>query len=92
MIEVKEVLRRWEAGQSLRRIAKETGLDRKTVRRYVAALKEADGEDSARVQQMVQAVQVRPPRQASRGRSSPRTVSRSKLGSFRRSRACGPYG
>lgn len=37
MIEIKEVLRRWSAEQSLHRIARETGLDRKTVRRYVQA-------------------------------------------------------
>lgn len=61
MIEVKEVLRRHEAGHSLRRIARETGLDRKTVRRYVAALKEAEGSDEARVQTMVQEVQGRAP-------------------------------
>jgi transposase len=61
MIEVKEVLRRHEAGQSLRRIARETGLDRKTVRRYVSALRRATGSDEERVQQMVQAVQVRAP-------------------------------
>lgn len=61
MIEVKEVLRRHEAGQSLRRIARETGLDRKTVRRYVEALKQATGSEEERVQTMVQAVQVRAP-------------------------------
>ena len=44
MIEVKEVLRRREAGQALREIARETGLDRKTVRRYVEAAGETDGE------------------------------------------------
>jgi predicted transcriptional regulator len=44
MIEVKEVLRRREAGQALREIARETGLDRKTVRRYVDAAGETDGE------------------------------------------------
>ena len=33
MIEVKEVLRRREAGQAWRETARETGLDRKTVRR-----------------------------------------------------------
>jgi transposase len=38
MQDVREVLRRAQAGQSTRKIAKETGLDRKTVRRY---LKEA---------------------------------------------------
>lgn len=37
MIEIKEVLRRWSAEQSLHQIARETGLDRKTVRRYVQA-------------------------------------------------------
>jgi transposase len=33
--EIKEVLRRWQAYQGLRPIARATGLDRKTVRRYV---------------------------------------------------------
>ena len=37
MIDIKEVLRRWSARQSLHRIARETGVDRKTVRRYVHA-------------------------------------------------------
>src|SRR5687767_15814529 len=37
MIEIKEVLRRWAAEQSLHQIARETSLDRKTVRRYVQA-------------------------------------------------------
>jgi transposase len=40
MIEVREVIRRWQASQSMREIARETGLDRKTVRRYVDALTE----------------------------------------------------
>ena len=37
MIEVRETLRRWSAGQALRAIARETGVDRKTVGRYAAA-------------------------------------------------------
>ena len=37
MIEIREVLRRWQAGQSLHKITRETALDRKTVRRYVGA-------------------------------------------------------
>jgi len=37
MIDVKEVLRRWSAGQGDRRIARETGTDRKTVARYTGA-------------------------------------------------------
>lgn len=37
MIDVKELLRRWAAGQSIRRITRETGADRKTVRRYAEA-------------------------------------------------------
>ena len=36
MIDVKELLRRWSAGQSNRQIARETGADRDTVARYVA--------------------------------------------------------
>ncbi|HTZ87855.1 MAG TPA: IS21 family transposase [Solirubrobacteraceae bacterium] len=37
MIDIKEVLRRWSARQSLHQIARETGVDRKTARRYVRA-------------------------------------------------------
>jgi transposase len=37
MIEVKEVLRLWKSGFGLRAIARRTGVDRKTVRRYVDA-------------------------------------------------------
>ena len=59
MIEVKEVLRRIEAGHGPRQLARETGLDRKTVRRYVDASTRAEGTDEERVQQMVQEVQVR---------------------------------
>ena len=40
MQDVSEVLRRWQAGQSARRIARETGLDRKTVARYVKEAQE----------------------------------------------------
>ena len=36
MIDVKEFLRRWAAGQSNRKIARDTGTDRGTVSRYVA--------------------------------------------------------
>jgi hypothetical protein len=40
MIEVREVIRRWQADQSLREMARETALDRKAVRRYVEVLRE----------------------------------------------------
>lgn len=36
MMDVKEVLRRWQAEQSARQIARETRIDRKTVGRYIA--------------------------------------------------------
>ena len=36
MIDVREVLRRWQAGQSARQIAREAVVDRKTVARYIA--------------------------------------------------------
>lgn len=39
MIEVREVIRQWQAGYGLRETARATGLDRKTVRRYVEALR-----------------------------------------------------
>lgn len=37
MVEVKEVLRLWKSGLGQRAVARRTGLDRKTVRRYIAA-------------------------------------------------------
>jgi DNA-binding CsgD family transcriptional regulator len=37
MIEVKEILRLWLQGRSLREVTRLTGVDRKTVRRYVEA-------------------------------------------------------
>jgi transposase len=39
MLDVHEVLRRAQAGQSKRQIARETGLDRKTIRRYLGEAK-----------------------------------------------------
>ena len=41
VVEVREVVRLWSGGKSLRAITRLTGLDRKTVRRYVEAIKEA---------------------------------------------------
>jgi DNA-binding CsgD family transcriptional regulator len=35
VVEVKEILRRWKSGASLREISAAVGADRKTVRRYV---------------------------------------------------------
>lgn len=40
MIDVKEVLRRWQAEQSVRQIGRETGIDRKTVGRYLVTAAE----------------------------------------------------
>ena len=40
MMDVKEVLRRWQAEQSARKIARETRIDRKTVGRYIATAEE----------------------------------------------------
>lgn len=64
MIDVKEVLRRWTAGQSDRKIAHATGTDRKTVARYIAMAKmlgvgaEHEFDDDA-VHEVMQAVQAR---------------------------------
>jgi len=50
MTEVKEILRLWQMGQGIRRTRELTGLDRKTIRRYLAAAVELglrkDGEIS----------------------------------------------
>src|SRR5262245_1891106 len=65
MIDVHEVLRRWAAGQSSRKIARETGTDRKTVGRYIAVASELGlGRESewteAQVHEVAQRVQGRP--------------------------------
>src|SRR5580704_13928140 len=65
MIDVKEVLRRWSAGQSDRRIGREAGADRKTVARYTAAatslgLERGHELSDEEVHQVAQCVQARP--------------------------------
>ncbi|HTQ44962.1 MAG TPA: IS21 family transposase [Polyangiaceae bacterium] len=65
MIDIKEVLRRWSARQSVRRIARETGVDRKTVRRYIRAAESCslpqDRElAEAEIHEVAQRVQSRP--------------------------------
>jgi transposase len=67
MIDVKEVLRRWAAGHSNRQIARDTGTDRDTVRRYLSAAQEAGVVQSSAatptdeiVHQVAQRVQARP--------------------------------
>ena len=70
MIDVKELLRRWSAGHSNRKIARETGADRDTVARYVDATKELGLEHGheftdAEVHDIAQRVQARPVRDAS---------------------------
>lgn len=65
MLEIKEVLRRKEAGQSGRKIAREMGADRKTVGRYLEAIEAAGIGDATVVDEQVlatlaNAVQKRP--------------------------------
>jgi transposase len=65
MQDVREVLRRHQAGQSARRIARETGLDRKTVGRYLAEAAEQGFDAQAVVTEEAagavgRAVQARP--------------------------------
>lgn len=65
MIDVRELLRRWTAGQGDRQIARESGVDRKTARRYVAmavrlGIERGPDLDDAAVQAVAQAVQARP--------------------------------
>jgi transposase len=69
MIDVKELLRRWSAGQSNRQIARDTGADRDTVARYVAVATtfgferghEFSDEQVSEVAQRVQAKTARDP-------------------------------
>jgi predicted DNA-binding transcriptional regulator YafY len=70
MIDIKEVLRRWSARQSLHQIARETGVDRKTVRRYVRAahscsLPQGRELTEGEIHEVAQRVQSRPLPEAS---------------------------
>jgi transposase len=65
MINVKEVLRRWSAGQGDRKIGREAGVDRKTVARYTEAATKLGLErgreiTDAEVDGVAQLVQARP--------------------------------
>ena len=65
MIEVKEVLRRWQAMHGARRIDRETGVNRKTAQRYIdeaeacGLTRESELSDDV-VDQIAQRVQSRP--------------------------------
>jgi transposase len=65
MIDVRELLRRWAAGHSNRKIARETGTDRGTTTRYIAVAEQLalprDRELSdAEVHEVAQRIQARP--------------------------------
>lgn len=65
MIEVRELLRRWSAGHSNRKIARETGADRATVQRYIEwalqlGLKHGHEFTDEEVHEIAQCVQARP--------------------------------
>lgn len=65
MIDVREVLRRWQSRQSIKSMARGTRLDRKTVRRYVAAAESLGIEPTTElsdgvVHEVAQYVQSRP--------------------------------
>jgi transposase len=65
MIDVREVLRRWQAGQSARRIARESGSDRKTVARYIESAQSCELDSQSEltdevVAEVAQRVQARP--------------------------------
>ena len=65
MIEIKEVLRRWQAGQSERRIGRETSVDRKTAARYIRwaielGIDRNGNVDDKDVHAVAQCVQARP--------------------------------
>ena len=65
MIDVRELLRRWAAGHSMRKISRETGTDRGTAGRYIAIAEQLalprDRELSeAEIHEVAQRVQARP--------------------------------
>lgn len=65
MIDVREVLRRWAAGHSNRKIARETGIDRGTATRYIAvaeqlALPRDRDMSDEEIHEVAQRIQARP--------------------------------
>ena len=67
--DIQELMRRWRAQEGVRQIARETGIDRKTVRRYIAAAKSfsierdrAQDPSAEEIAQITQKVQARPAR------------------------------
>lgn len=73
MTDVRELLRRWQAGHGVRRVAEETGCDRKTVRRYFRAAMECglarDRElGDEEIHEAARHVQARPVREPSDAR------------------------
>jgi transposase len=75
VVQVKELLRRWLAGAGERPIARGVGLDRKTVRRYIAAALELGMDRSSAEEQLTDELigqvceRVRPHRRDSHGES-----------------------
>lgn len=72
MVDVKEVLRRFMAGQSARRIAREGVVDRKTAQRYLDAARECgldlqNEPTDEQVLQVARVVQARPKGERSEG-------------------------
>lgn len=73
VIEVREILRAWLAGRGQRKVAEQAGVDRKTVRRYVAAAEAAglvrDGGEEQLTGELIGQVvaAVRPDRQTGHG-------------------------
>jgi hypothetical protein len=70
--DITDLLRRWQARQGVRQIARETGIDRKTIRRYTTAARgcglgvdqDLSQEDVSRVMRHVQARPARSPSEA----------------------------
>lgn len=84
VVQVKEVLRRWLKGEGERPVAQGVGVDRKTVRRYIAAgmafgLERSGGEEQRTDELIGQVVErVRPHRSNGHGKSWDRLVSEEK--------------
>ena len=89
VIEIVEMLRLWLQGLGLREVARLSGTDRKTVRRYVDRARacglDRDGGDCQLTDELMAAViaEVRPTGQrarARRGKPSPPSMNRSRPG------------
>ncbi len=86
-MEIRELIRRWQAGLGQRRIASGTGLSRQTVRRYIEAAGLRPGAAEPSEEQLARLATLRSRARCRRGRDASREPSCRSLATGRSARA-----